>query len=265
MVSMLERPTTSPSTRSIFADAKSKLFATYRARLQFRDRILGGIPKDPKIIEGWLRTKAGVTNEEEIRQMLIRTMQETGQDVDAGASFEELIAASEKIAGQKQTQGFKFDDTGLYIESRIIKAAIKEDVNILWAGYGEKDEKGKRIPAFGRENNPTAKGAKSFVAERIFVNPDRIYLLRDGEPVTKADGIHLSIGHITGPSGPRSTLGYHEYVEQPVVEFEVMATRDCIPGDDWATLWAQAEENGIGTSRSMGFGRFDFLLWERVN
>jgi hypothetical protein len=33
------------------------LFTRYRARLVFRDKVLGGVPKDPRLIEGWLRAR----------------------------------------------------------------------------------------------------------------------------------------------------------------------------------------------------------------
>src|ERR1700730_9140937 len=47
--------------RGIF-DAQSTLFTRYAARLVFRDKLLGGVPRDPKLIEAWhcgLRATAG--------------------------------------------------------------------------------------------------------------------------------------------------------------------------------------------------------------
>ena len=47
----------------IFEDQKSDMFVTYRVRLQFRNKIMGGIPMNPKMIEGWIRKKMGVGDE----------------------------------------------------------------------------------------------------------------------------------------------------------------------------------------------------------
>src|SRR5215471_15353316 len=111
-------------------DSRSTLFSRYRAELQFRDKLMGGIPKDPKIIEGWLRSKAGITDTEEIRVALLRTMTELGAEVQPDMTFAELEAAADQLAGTRETNGFKTTaDRGLYLESRQVKAALKESTN----------------------------------------------------------------------------------------------------------------------------------------
>jgi hypothetical protein len=109
-----------------------------------------------------------------------------------------------------------------------------------------------------RAARPTRKGARAFVAERVFVTPDRLYLDRR-EP----DGVELIIGHLTGPQGPRSVLSYHEYVEAPAaVEFTVLVAEDAIPRDRWPRVWTLFEQNGLGATRSQGFGTFDLVRWD---
>lgn len=230
---------------------QSTLWTRYRTQIQFRDKIMGGIPRDPKLIEAWLRTKAGL-DEGELRISLIRTLTEMGVDVNPTMSLEDMERASEKVAGLKETTGFKRDEEhGLYIESRQIKAGMREAVNILHAGD---KEWAKHV------NNPTRKGAKSFFNEHVFVNPDKIYLGR-----TDPDGIDMVVGHVTGPQGPRSTLGYHEYVKEPLIEFHVMVARDLIPTEWWPDLWEFMQENAFGALRSQGHGRNDVMMWEEVD
>jgi len=207
---------------------------------------MGGIPKDPKIIEGWLRAKAGITDDTaELRVALLRTMSELGADVSPEMTIEELEEASEKLAGVKETTGFKRGQQGLYIEARQIKAALKESTNILFAG----DKWGK-----------TQKGPRAFLAERVFVTPDQLCLGRQ-EP----DGIEMVVGHITDRNGPRSTLGYHEYVRGSTIEFDVLSTRDAIQPEWWIDLWTHMEENGVGALRSQGYGKFDLIAWDQVD
>lgn len=225
-------------------DNDSSLFQRYRARLQFRDKVMGGTPKDPKLIEGWLRAKAGIEDVEEVRRAVLRTLAEQGADVREGMTYEEVEAAAEKIAGTKETTGFKRGEHGLYIESRQIKAALKETTNILYAG--------ERV-------GPTKKGARNYLAERVFVSPDQIFLGR-----TEPDGIEMVVGHVVGPEGPRSTLGYHEYATRAEIEFDVLVTKDCIPPEWWPELWVHMQENGLGALRSQGYGKFDILAWDRV-
>ena len=94
----------------------------------------------------------------------------------------------------------------------------------------------------------------------MFVTPEHISLGR-----MEPDGVELVIGHIVGPHGPRSTLGYHEYVNRAILDFDVLVARDSIQEEWWVDLWVHMEENGIGALRSQGYGKFDLLKWEKVN
>lgn len=225
-------------------DHEVDLFVTYRARIQFRDKLMGGIPLDPKIIEGWLRSKAGIDKEEEVKRAMLQTLYELGVDVRPDMTIAELERASESLAATKQTNGFKRDTNGLYIESRTIKAAFKECTNILFAGA---------------RWGATKKGPKSFLAERVFVSPDHVSLGRS-EP----DGVELFIGHTSGPKGPQSNLTYYQFADGATIEFDVMAANDAIELDNWKQIWVLMQENGLGALRSQGFGRFDLELFERI-
>jgi len=221
------------------------LFTLYSARIEFRNRVLGGIPKDPTLVEAWLRSKAGITDQEELRNAWLRTLYEMGVEVTEDMSFEEAIEASKKIAGSKSTTGFKQDARGgLYIESRQVKALLRENVNILYAG--------QRV-------GPTKKGPKAYASERVFFAPNNLYL-----GAMEPHGIELMIGHVTGPSGPRSTLTYHEYVDKGTFDFTVMVAEDSIPADWWPRIWTLAENNGLGACRSQGFGTFDIVKWDKL-
>jgi hypothetical protein len=230
--------------RGIF-EASARLFTTYCARIVFRDRIVGGVPKDPHVIEGWLRARAGLDDAEEVRQAMLRTVAELGVDVRDGMSLDDLVRASEAVPTAKQTTGFKVGEHGLYVEGRQVKSMLKESTNVVFGG--------ERWGA-------TKKGARAFLAERVFVEPDRLWL-----GVSEPTGIDLMIGHVSGPTGPRSTLGYHEYVDRPELSFRVLVLRDCIEPEQWAEIWLHAQENGLGALRSQGFGRFNVEEWTRLN
>src|SRR5215471_1017517 len=101
--------------------SSSTLFARYRATIQFRDKLMGGVPRNPELVEGWLRAKTGVTDEEEIQSMMRRTMVEMGTWKE-DMSDEEIAAASKAVAQLKETTGFKRELVDgveqLYIEDR---------------------------------------------------------------------------------------------------------------------------------------------------
>lgn len=228
---------------SIFA-ARTGSFTLYRVSLQFRDKIMGGTPKAGDVIEGWLRAKAGATTEDEVTAMTVATLAQTLGVDPASAQFSDLVKASEEVADVKSLNGFKRDDLGLYIEGRAVKAMLKECTNIVYAG---------------EKWGPTRKGARNFLAERVFVAEDRIHL-----GVDQPSGQETVIGHVTGPQGPRATLGRHEFVTRAKIEFCVMSHRDCIKPDQWEELLILGQEIGLGALRSQGYGRFNVTGFNRV-
>lgn len=228
--------------KSVFADKSP--FATYGATLQFRDRLVGGTPKDPKVVRDWMMAKVIPDDDQFTLGKFMEVAEEAGIPVpDGGADWEWFSRVTKEVADTKNTQGFKSDEHGLYIEARQAKALIKEAANILWPK---------------RQWGVSKKGTKSFWAERIHVEPYRVH-------VNGIAGVDQFIGHIKGPQGPQSTVSYYEFVDQPMIEMEIEVLDDCIEQDDWAKLWAFAERNGLGAKRSQGFGQFVIVRWEKLS
>ena len=238
---------------SLFEAERQKQYARYAVELSMLGKLMGGVPKSADLIEGWIRSQAGVTDEQEVRRMVLRTLEEQGieigdalvQEQVGDALYEAIKLTAEQRAGEQQTTGFKTNEQGVYIEARQVKAMIREAVNIGFAA---------------QRWGPTNKGPKSFTAERVFVYPDEINLGRD-EP----DGTERVIGHIQDKLGKRSTLGYHEYVERPVVFFTVEVLDNSIKDEWWARVWVIAERNGLGALRSQGYGQFAVTKWDRID
>lgn len=234
----------------------TRFFPTYKPRgvyydvaIRMRDRIMGGTPADPNVMEGWLRKLGlGTDKQDEIRQIAIQTVRDLGGDLSENPTWEEVEEVSKSIAASKQTNMFRRHPIlGCYIEDRTVKAMLKENCNIVFA----KDRWG-----------PTNKGAKAYLAERVFVDPGAIALENDRADIHKPDGVHLFIGHVNGPQGKQSTLTYYEYVIQPTLRFQIRVFEDCITDAQWGPIWESAQENGHGSLRSQSFGRFDLVQWD---
>src|SRR5437667_4388323 len=116
----------SPRPKAKVFGIEADLWAVYRARLAFRDKLIGGIPKDPKLIEGWLRTKAGIEDRQEMRVAMLRTLAEVGNGMfDGAGDGDDLAQAATALAAQKRTTGFKVGLDGLYVEGGQVKAMLK--------------------------------------------------------------------------------------------------------------------------------------------
>lgn len=243
---------------SMFAKASAERYPRYGVSLTFIGNLAGGVPKSTSLIEGWLRSKMGVTDEQEMYRQVLLTMQsrfdvpipeidELLQKAEITApEYQTAVATAERVAEEDKTTGFKRDANGvLYVESRQIKAMLKENTSILFSD---------------QRWGPTKKGARSYLTERVFVKPDRIPL-----GVTEPSEIHMQIGHVTGPQGKRSTLGYHEVVTGASIHFEVLVLDDAIKSEWWNGIWPSAELNGLGALRSQGFGQFVVTAFERIS
>lgn len=233
---------------SVFDD--TRLFTRYRVRLTFVEWVMGGVPKDPELIERWIRLRI-MGGDEEVTFMLWRTLQDMGVDVPQSASPEEIIQAAKAIVGAiKQGNTFHRFKGELCLKDYHVKAMLKECTNIVYP-YQRTDGKGRW--------GVTRRGARNVLAERIFVETPYISLGR-----TEPDGVHTQIGHVDTPKGRRATLNYVDYCVQPTIEFVLKSSEDLVTEEQLETILMQAEEIGLGAMRSMSYGRFKVTGFEKV-
>lgn len=218
---------------SVFDNYKHKAYPYKFAGQLTVGCIAGGTPSDPKVAEGWLRTKLH-DKDALIQEAVATTM------VERGITAEEAAAEVDQL---KHLNGFKRDDQGLYIDGRQLKAAIKEAGCVAMAA-------GKLKRKWGTTN----KGIKSFLAEHVFVLEDRLHL-----GVTEPTGVAQRFVHTFRGAG----IQYEEYVENAVINFTVVTDQD-LSAEEWAMLWLTGEQQGIGATRSQGFGRYEVTAWERL-
>ncbi len=200
----------------------------------------GGVPTDPKVAEGWIRTKMLENRDDVVKELVAKTMAERGLDPDEPLTSDQLDEVIAEAVKTRQLSGFYRTPEGeLAIRGRHIKAMIKEAANIAYA----KDRWG-----------PTNKGTKSFFAEHVFVAEDWIPL---GQMMP--DGIDQRFVATWRGTG----IQYDEYVEDVKIGFTVL-TDYAFTKEQWGTLWVIAERNGLGAARSQGFGTFEVTQWDKV-
>jgi hypothetical protein len=214
------------------------------------DRMAGGTPSDPKVAEGWLRSKVA-DKDDNIRSMVATAMSERGIGVEEATAEVDM---NQHLNGFKR---FRCDDctpTGafckngqheLFMEGRQLKACIKEACSVAVAA-GKLEGRG-----WGRTN----KGLLGFIAEHVMVVEDQLPL-----GVFEPTGVAQRFVHTFRGNG----IQYEEYVEDATIDFTVISDYDFKPRD-WAMIWLTAEQQGVGASRGQGFGRFTLTRWEEVS
>lgn len=220
-----------------FEKFKAKAWPIHFAGQIVVGTIAGTMPTDSKVAEGFIKRKLGVDDERQLHDLVMELM------LDRGLNEEQALKHANDL---KHLVGFKRDSNGLYYEGRQLKAAIKEACNVAVAA-GKVSSRG-----WGCTN----KGLTDFSAEHIMVVEDRLPL-----GVSEPSGVIQSF-----PKNKRTRqtgIQYTEYVTDAKIDFTVKADWD-FTEEQWAMFWLTGEEQGIGGSRSQGFGRYTLTRWERL-
>lgn len=234
------------SAADIFGKAAGN-YTRYRCEVQVANRLVGGIPKDPDTIKGWLTSRLEVDDAVlvEMTEATYRQMRE-----ESGAE-PERDAVMEEVARQFEGgNGFKTVDGQLVYEGRCMKAAIKEAANIAYPN---------KTPYPGRPDALKASGLKSKLAERVFVDEEYISLGVDAPSDTEQ-----RIKHIMTPQGPRSAINVVDVVDKPMLSFTVSVLDDFLKPEVWARIWSVIEANGLGSDRARGDGTCELITWEKL-
>lgn len=229
----------------IFGKAAAQTYTRYRASLQFKHLIVGGIPSDKSVIEGWIRSRMDL-GDTAIDELVAQTVEQRGVLTPDEAI--EAVMASDLAPS---VNGFKRDDRGqLCIEGRIVKAALKEWSNSAYPGTkfpGKAGIDGLR------------KGLMRYLAEAVIVDDVLI-----GLGVKEPDRVEERIKHVMTPQGPRSSINRVEVVERPQVTFTVAVRDDFLPVEAWARIWSVGEGIGLGADRGRSDGAFELVEWTRL-
>jgi hypothetical protein len=225
----------------------------FQGRLEL-GTIVGGVPSDPKVAEGWLRSKLQ-DNDDRIREMVAQVM------IERSVGIEE---ATEEVNNLKNLNGFKNTPQGvLFIEGRQLKAAVKEAVSIAVAA--------KKLEMTGW--GATKKWLTNFLPEHVFVLEETLELHQWAEQPDPKAGKEGTLVKVTKPSGISqqfvhthrgSSIQYQEYVTNAVVVFNIISDHP-FTTKDWAMIWTTGERNGLGASRSQGYGTYGVTQWDQLD
>lgn len=220
-------------------------FTKYEVTIEMLDKLMGGVPNNERTIDGWIAKGMGI-KDAVLREPLVKqTLEERGY-VPEHMDTDDLMDAIAEVSAILNTNGFKRDNMGLYIEGRQIMAMLRESCEVLYTGLKWK-----------RPNGATSKAAYKLFRETVHVPDQRIYVGRH-EP----DGTILQIVHPNEGLNRDSSLTYVDYVEQPELTFMVEEVTGAVPDEAWPSIWRLSERKGLGAARSQQYGKFAVTRWE---
>ncbi|MHC4617158.1 MAG: hypothetical protein ACYTEQ_05325 [Planctomycetota bacterium] len=251
-----------PKLKGVLKDSafdSRDLYRIYRVTIRMREHLRGGVPKNPELIRSWITSGTGHSDEKTEEQIA-------------------EVEAAVEAAAEKSWCGFMGDSNGLFIQSRQIKAMMKECASIL--------------NMFGAQH----RGTKNVFQHAFEIKPvgdhrsNRIYMMKlppddldpdvddgsgpdlhdDDEGWGEPDGTDEKPIHVVTRQGPRTAIKRTDYVTRPVVAFEIWilkthpAESRHVSTEDFVKMFKLAKENGLGAERSQGHGKFDIMSFEQV-
>jgi len=204
------------------------MWKKYEVELHFTTQFASSTPKNPKDIEAMLLARAP-SKPPENPTPLPELAEQVAEEVEAAEEVERGYAT------------FKRDEKGLYYEARCVRAHIKDCANVLqtWLGI---------------------KALKSKVANRVYVEPDKIYLDKS-EP----DGNETRIVHAMTMKGPRSSLKTIDFVDKPVLKFTLKVMDDGVIDEKiLKAIFEYGSEHGMGQERSQDWGKYEMVRLEEA-
>jgi len=208
---------------------RDRVWEIYSIRVRFRDRVMGGIPADPEILEGHLARKGlSPVEQETANKMLEKTAEMT--------TVEGATSVSTNI--------FYIDDRGIFLNDYQVIGCLKEAMQTQ-----------KLITSW-----------RSKIQNGVRVRPSKIYLMRNGSPIQEWDGFEQTPVHTEYMGRPMTSIKRMAYIENPVFDADIWVVKDnskkgegtpIISETNMRMLLQQMEEIGLGAMRRMGYGKFD--------
>ena len=199
------------------------MWEKYEVELKFITPFASSTPKNPKDIEAMLEAR-----------MPVRAPINPTPLPELAEQVAEEVEANEEVARGYAT--FKRDGNGLYYEARCVRAHIKDCANALQGFLG-------------------IRALKSKVAQRVYVEPEKIYLGK-----TEPDGAETRIIHAMTMKGPRSSLKVIDYINDARLAFQLEVLDDgVITKDILEAIFEYGGTHGMGQERSQDWGRYEVV------
>lgn len=212
-------------------------FDYYMAQIKVGE-LAGGIPKNKDLIKAWVWAKNKEKSEEVLKSIYQATLEELGDKTDEVA--------------EKGWTTFKYDERGLYIEGRQLKAMMKESANIIKKiapGASNKPKKETEVEEVTGITN-----LKSKIADHTFVMNERVHLGKTQDDIFMVE----QAIHVMTPQGERSSIKRTDHVRNVELSFVIKILRKSeITKATLMAILHYSQSIGLGADRSQGLGVFE--------
>ncbi len=217
-----------------------KLWQVYDVRLNFLNALCASVPADSALVQSWIEARkprvkpAGAKSIEKINEEVLASLERGEGEPDE--EFNMLV--------------FQRHRGCLVLRAGTVKAHIKDCARVLSAQF------------IGRIEHERAFSTR--IANGVYQDErvEWLSVMRDGEPLTSADGMRDKPVHARGPRGVVNALKRFEYVEPPCeVQFQLkVLLGGSVSLRDLETVLTYGGVHGYGGERGDGKGRYEYEI-----
>lgn len=217
----------------------------YKVELFFINRVMGGVPKNKKIIEDWLnarRMKDAKFEKQKEAGVGHKSLEEIAKEV--GGTAEDLILSKE----ESTWVGFLHDDVGIFAREHQIKGHLKDCANQI------KKLKGQAVTAL-----------RDKIANKVYLVDEKNYFMKtnshimekDSHIIKEPDGSFEHGIRVDTPQGKRSALKKNDYIDGAHLSFTLKVFKDgMITIDILRRVLEYGSVHGIFSERAHGYGKY---------
>jgi hypothetical protein len=211
------------------------MWELFELQMAMTGKLCGSVPLAKELIRPWLEARAPNTKP------------------DSGPSLPELeedVLATIEAVEERTTLGFQQDEKGLFMRAGTVKSHLKDCSNQI-------------------RDYLNVSALRSKLANRVFVEPDPIYIETNGGIAQAADGEFERAVHVITNQGPRNALKKIRYIEKPTLTCTLRVLEGPWKRTEGKSLSTQevlqaileyGGFHGYSGERSMGEGRYTHTL-----
>ena len=256
--------------------AQPDLRNTYAVELQFTEDVLGGQPRDPETMRGWIEAKLNREAAQAEKKGLkppteARKLELVNRHLERMFGADSVDETIEEESDRAWTTFF-CDEKGPWLGTYQVKAGVREMMSCLGITVSSRGSKQSfqhlmYIESCDEDFNPY-RNEDDRPTERSL----HIHLYRDGEILTDIDDHVTKTASVNTAMGKRSIIKNHDRILNATIRFLVHVPANLPQNRSTAMLrdrevcdiFGQLQTDGLGCCRAMGHGTFSLLRLERL-
>jgi hypothetical protein len=238
--------------------------------LEFNQDVLGTQPRTEQLMRQFIEAKLNREAKEADKKGIEPPTEERRQEL-IQRHMDRMFGASsvdktiDDEVNRMHTTFFR-DELGPYIGMYQLKACVRDMMTTLGITVSKRGSGNTRQHLFWLracdEDGNIFEGEESL----------KLHFFRDGGFLEDVDGFVDKTAHVMTAQGPRSVLKRHDKMDKARLRFAILLPADIpkcrstalLRDEEIVKIFAQAQNNGLGCSRSQGHGTFTLTRLEKL-